>query len=265
MGTMSPAELLALYDSRLRPWVDPEPAAGVRYERFGGLVRVTGRVEGFVETGPDVGLDGEELDAVIALHRDHFAARGERMEWKTRAHDRPGDLTDRLRRAGFVPQEPETVLIGEAARMTEAGGSPDRVLVRRTMERRDFEGVAALESAVWGEDWGWIADDLERETLNDPERYRVFVAEAEGRIVSAAWLVIKEGTGFAGLWGGSTLEQWRRRGIYRALVAERAREAVQRGVEYLQVDASKDSRPVLERLGFVAVTTTTPYVWSPAA
>jgi hypothetical protein len=29
------------------------------------------------------------------------------------------------------------------------------------------------------------------------------------------------------------------------------------------VDASDDSRPILERLGFVAVTTTTPCVWSP--
>jgi hypothetical protein len=29
------------------------------------------------------------------------------------------------------------------------------------------------------------------------------------------------------------------------------------------VDASDESRPILERLGFVAVTTTTPFVWSP--
>jgi hypothetical protein len=28
------------------------------------------------------------------------------------------------------------------------------------------------------------------------------------------------------------------------------------------VDASEESRPILERLGFVAVTTTTPYVWT---
>jgi hypothetical protein len=34
-------------------------------------------------------------------------------------------------------------------------------------------------------------------------------------------------------------------------------------VKYLQVDASEDSRPILEGLGFVAVTTTTPYVWTP--
>ena len=53
-------------------------------------------------------------------------------------------------------------------------------------------------------------------------------------------------------------------GIYRALVAARARIALERGRRYLQVDASDDSRPILERLGFIPVGTTTPYVWTPA-
>ena len=48
-------------------------------------------------------------------------------------------------------------------------------------------------------------------------------------------------------------------------LAHRARLAAERGCRYLEVDASDDSRPILERLGFVAVTTTTPYVWSPPA
>jgi hypothetical protein len=34
-------------------------------------------------------------------------------------------------------------------------------------------------------------------------------------------------------------------------------------MRFLQVDASDNSRPILQRLGFVALTTTTPYVWSP--
>jgi hypothetical protein len=38
-----------------------------------------------------------------------------------------------------------------------------------------------------------------------------------------------------------------------------------RGVRYLEVDASDDSAPILRRLGFRAVTTTTPYVWMPPA
>ena len=35
------------------------------------------------------------------------------------------------------------------------------------------------------------------------------------------------------------------------------------GVHYLQVDASEASRPILERLGFTPITTTTPYIWTP--
>lgn len=91
----------------------------------------------------------------------------------------------------------------------------------------------------------------------------MLAAEAGDRIVSAAWLVSKPGTEFAGLWGGSTLADWRGRGIYRALVARRAALATTGGVRYLQVDASDDSLPILERLGFIAITTTTPYVWAP--
>jgi hypothetical protein len=44
-----------------------------------------------------------------------------------------------------------------------------------------------------------------------------------------------------------------------------AARAVARGTRYLTVDASDDSAPILGRLGFKAVTTTTPYVWTPAA
>jgi hypothetical protein len=42
---------------------------------------------------------------------------------------------------------------------------------------------------------------------------------------------------------GSTLGPWRRHGIYRALVAHRARLAVALDRRYLQVDASESSRP----------------------
>jgi hypothetical protein len=47
------------------------------------------------------------------------------------------------------------------------------------------------------------------------------------------------------------------------LVSYRARLADSRGHTLLQVDASDDSRPILQRLGFVPLTTTTPYVFRP--
>ena len=82
-------------------------------------------------------------------------------------------------------------------------------------------------------------------------------------MVSVAWLVRDPDSEFATLWGGATRPRWRGRGIYRALVARRARFAVRTGARYLQVDASDDSAPILQRLGFVAVATTTPYLWTP--
>jgi low temperature requirement protein LtrA len=70
-----------------------------------------------------------------------------------------------------------------------------------------------------------------------------------------------------GLYGGATLPEYRGRGLYRATVAKRAALARERGYRYLQVDALPTSRPILERTGFVQLTTTTPYLVSrdPAA
>ena len=91
------------------------------------------------------------------------------------------------------------------------------------------------------------------------------VVEAGSEVVCAGWVRFAHGTAFACLWGGATLAAWRGRGIYRATVAYRAALAAARGFSLVEVDASTDSRPILERLGFLAVTTTTPYLWSPAS
>jgi len=78
--------------------------------------------------------------------------------------------------------------------------------------------------------------------------------------ICGARLEFHPGTDFASLWGGGTVRAWRGRGVYRALVAHRARIAAAKGVRFLQVDATDDSRPILRRLGFVALSTTTPYL-----
>jgi hypothetical protein len=258
--------LLRAYDEQMRrPAHTQRP--GITIERDGPLLRVAGQFRGFV-TGPrDLGVNGAELDALIARQRDFFAARGEAVEWKTRGHDLPADLTARLRAAGFVPEDRETVLIGVAAVMAADPVLPAGVSLRQVTADTDMRAIAAMESEVWGQDWGWLADDLIARTASAPDDIAVFAVDDQtaGRLVSAAWLVFYPGTDFAGLWGGSTLAAWRGRGIYRALVAVRARHAVARGVRYLQVDASDDSAPILGRLGFRAVTTTTPYIWTPSA
>ncbi|WP_433390964.1 GNAT family N-acetyltransferase [Micromonospora sp. KLBMP9576] len=253
-----------IYDDQLRASVpDPLPV-GVTVERDGPLIRILGFDAGGFITYRDLGgLTGAALDELIARQVEFFRARGGSVEWKLHSHDEPADLPDRLRAAGFVAQDLETVVIGPVAPLAAAlpvvGAG---VRLREVTSRADLDRIAAMETAVWGTDRSHLAAGLEREIAADPHSVTVVLAEAGGEVVSAGWVRYVPGTGFATLWGGSTLAPWRRRGIYRALVTYRARLAAQRDRTLLEVDASDESRPILERLGLVPVTTTTPYVYT---
>jgi GNAT superfamily N-acetyltransferase len=247
---------------------DPLPE-GATVERDGPLVRFSGFAgRGFVLYRDLGGLEGAELDEVIARQVRVFATRGEAFEWKLHGHDRPEDLPQRLLAAGLVPEERETIVIAPVAAIASEPRLPDGVSLREVTSRADFERIAALEDVVWGakgDEGSALVDMLESERTADPNAITIVVAEAGATVVCAAWIRFEGDTEFATLWGGATLPEWRRRGIYRATVAYRANVAAERGYGYLEVDASDDSRPILERLGFDAVTTTTPYVWSPRA
>jgi GNAT superfamily N-acetyltransferase len=255
------AALLATYDDQLRPAEWTNLAPGTHAETDGPVVRIVGERRGFVAGPRDLGIGGAELDAVIARQRDFFAGRGEAVEWKTRSHDLPADIPTRLVAAGFVAEDRETVLIGVAEGLAAEPSIPAGVTIRAVTGDTDMRRIAELKSDVLDDDRSWLAAHLIARVGGG--RTVVMVAEAADEVVSAAWLDFEPGTEFAGLWGGATHPAWRGRGIYRALVARRAQLAMARGVRYLQVDASEDSRPILQRLGFVAVTTTTPYVWTP--
>jgi GNAT superfamily N-acetyltransferase len=260
------AKLLAAYDAQVRTHLpDPLPR-GVQAERDGPLVRVFGLADrGFVLYRDLDGLGGADLDELIARQVRVFARRGEPFEWKLHGHDRPEDLPQRLRAAGFVPEAEETVVIASVAEIAHPPEPPDGVVLREVTSRTELDRIEALGEAAFGTRHVGIAEMLEAELEADPDALAIVAAEAGDEVVCAGWVRFELGTEFATLWGGGTLPAWRRRGIYRAVVAYRANLAAERGFRYLQVDASSESRPILERLGFTAVTTTTPYVWSPRA
>jgi len=257
--------LLSVFDAQLRAHVHDRLPAAIRYERDGPVLRTTGfGNRGWIEYHDLGGLEGEDLDRLIARQVAFFAERGEPVEWKHYGHDLPADLPERLLAAGFVPEDTETVVIAHVETLALEPSLPDGIAIREVTERPDFRRIESMEEAVWNDDHSWL-DELADEQEADPESLRVFVAEAGDTVVSAGWIRFPSRTEFATLWGGATLEEWRRRGIYRALVAVRAKLAADRGRRYIEVDASDESRPILERLGFVPVTTTTPYIWSPPA
>ncbi|GIE33694.1 hypothetical protein Ait01nite_067390 [Actinoplanes italicus] len=254
--------LLAAYDAQMRLPTGAVPT-GLTHEYDGPVLRIVGGHVGRIRAPRDVGVTGAELDRLIARQRDYFRARGEGVEWKLRAHDLPADLPERLVAAGFVPQEPSTVLLGIAAEAAAEPVLPDGVVLRRITGTGDLRRFAGLQTEVFGVDCSWVADDLAARVSADPDQTVVLVAEAGDRIVCGALVDHCPGTDFAALLGGATLPDWRGRGLYRALIAARAREAVARGFRLLHVDASPASAPILRRCGFHAIATSTHYEWTP--
>ena len=145
------AELLAAYDTQLRTHVPERLPPGVSVERDGPLLRFYGLADRSWVLYRDLGgLEGADLDELIARQIRVFAERRERFEWKLHGHDRPADLPQRLLAHGFVSEEQETVLIAPAAAIAGQAQLPAGVAVREVTERRDLDRIARLEQAAWG-------------------------------------------------------------------------------------------------------------------
>lgn len=258
-------ELLAVFDREMREHARPD-GPGVRVERTGDVVRQVGTDHdwnGVVWSSPE--LDAVRADAAIAAQVAHYAGLGYgEFEWKLYAHDRPADLGARLVAAGFVPEEPETLLVAPVAGQPLAVRLPKGVRLRTVRDEADVDLMARAHERAFGSDWSRLRHQMLSRLREDPDHFVGVLAMAGDEPVSSARMELYPGTGFAGLWGGGTVEAWRGRGIYRALIAHRAGIAAGRGYRYLQVDATEDSRPILQRLGFTALSTTTPYVYRPA-
>ncbi len=256
------AGLLAAYDSQLR--TDAETPGALSVTRRGPLRLVTfasGR--GFVTYQDLGGAEADEIRRMVPSALAHFQADPEisRVEWKTRGHDRAPGLHEALISHGFTPDEPESIMVGDAQALAVDVPLPDGVTLRRVTEEADIRAMLAMQDEVFGSSHGdEMLDGLLRR-LARGDVIELWVAEADGMIVSAGRIEPVEGTDFAGIWGGATRPEWRGRGIYRALTAERARSALRLGKKYINSDSTEFSRPILERSGLVKVSTTTPYNW----
>lgn len=250
------SDYLRAYDEQLR--TDAELQSAVSVIRLGPLWLGTYRSgRGFVTYRDLDGAAAETIAEAVA----HYRGQPEitLVEWKTRGHDDAPWLDEALRAHGFEPGEPESIMIGEARLLAVDVELPAGVTLRRIDAETDVRAMCAMQDVAFGSK---LQDSMAAELLARLARAdgtELWVAEAGGEIVSAGRLEPVAGTEFASIWGGSTLPEWRGRGIYRALTAERARSALRLGKRLMHSDSTEFSRPILERAGFVRVSTTTPY------
>ncbi len=197
-----------------------------------------------------VRLGAEEVSGAVAeiraILRDHGRAGA---EWELGESCTPSDLVSRLAALGIVPDENEPVAIGMVLEAGTGLSPPpgvsarpvatiDELVIARRIQSEAFGGSADVVELAQAET-DFAAEGVIGST---------FLAFVEDMPVAAAYASYTP-IGIL-LFGGATLPSARGRGVYRALVAARASEAVDRGTPVLVTHAGQMSRPILERLGF---------------
>lgn len=234
-----------------------------------GVLSADGRV--VRETSPDgsecrivyTDCPPADLDSLISAEQARARSAGYDLEWKTYGHDKPVELPDRLRAAGFDVEDTERLLtlpltdgcvaaFGESTheirRVHDAAGLADYAAVSRQIGRRNVEEESAQLAAA---------------LRDEPGQLSVYIAYVGGTPAACGRLYLRTGSPFAELAGGRTMTTHRRLGLFTALVAARLHEARDRGRTHVLVDALPTSEPILTKRGFQFVTTTTPYVYDP--
>ena len=251
--------VLAAFDEQIRRHPAAE-APGDLVERDGAVVRLVGG-DGGQSAVTWSGLAEATADAAIATSIDRFVGLGVcDWEWKHYSYDRPADLPRRLLAAGFTAEPAEALMVAAIEDLARDVPPPAGVQLHAVTEPRGVDALVRVHDEVFGEDHAALGRELLGRLARRPPTMAAVVAVAGDTPICAGRVEFHSGTEFASLWGGGTVRAWRGRGIFRSLVAYRAALAAARGFRYLQVDASPQSRPILKRLGFVELATTTPFI-----
>ena len=260
---MNTDTLVAMFDAQLRG--APEMHDAPQVAEIGPVLAAVfpHRRRCFV-TYPSFSMSGPGLDRLLDDVVAYAEAddRVDQIKWKLRGHDPLPDLLDRLQRCGFTVGETETVLAGHADDLTAVDpGLPDGYSAEHAVTEQALRDSESLAGRVFGDPPQQIReqeDELVQRWRDAPDSFEMWtVRDEKGDVVCSGRVDVVDATDFAGLWGGACDPAHRGRGLYRDLVAQRARLAQARGKHLIQVDCSEDSRPILERAGLTPITTVT--------
>ncbi|MDB5174650.1 MAG: acetyltransferase [Phycisphaerales bacterium] len=208
-------------------------------------------------------LAPETADAAVAAQIAHYRALNVEVEWKAYAHDTPPDLLDRLSRQGFEIGPLEAVLVLDLQSPPAWMNERPAVSVLRIARPEEIILFRTAAEIIFGKNYEFTSNELAEALRVGSTQHLAYVAMDGDTPVSIGRLYTHPDSAFGGLYGGGTLPTHRGRGLYRAMVAARAQDAVRLGARYLVVDALPTSRPILQRLGFLRLTDTWPCVWRP--
>ncbi|MFT4233946.1 MAG: hypothetical protein QM607_02935 [Microbacterium sp.] len=225
----------------------------VRYPaRFGGGVKCSK-----VDTDCSA---AEVVDLAIA----HARGWGEHsLRFSVSDIDRPS-VEDELRRRGAEHTDTTAIMALALPALTTPVAAacpepvegpvevPDDVHAVRVSTVEQMRGVDAVNVTVWGQQ-PLDEDGLAREVAEgDGMRVLAFVTSVTGPVeIPAATGGCTIVDGFLRLWGAASMPEFRGRGAYRAVLAERLRWGAERGAHTAIVTGRiSTSAPILARAGF---------------
>lgn len=189
----------------------------------------------------------EVLDEVTA----HAREAGRRtLRWWVDSRSRPADTDAQLRELGLrLVERLEVLALPVAAEIA----SPAGVEVVAVTDRRGIELASEVQAEVFEMSPMTEAqiDDLTRSvSLPEADRLiRCYLGYVGGALAGSAGSTV-DGDALR-FWDGSVRPAYRGRGLYRAMVAQRLRDARSTTADFALVKAVDDtSAPILKRLGF---------------
>jgi acetyltransferase (GNAT) family protein len=258
--------------AHLRELFSEQVRQGTASDGAGSVIAATSRTVRWAADG-DAGwseiawsdLDETIADAEIAQQIQFFSARGQSFAWRVYDSDQPSDLASHLERAGFVREYASELMVARVTDITQDAVLPTGVTLTIDNDERGIDRLIEVHEKVFGSDHSQLRRSLRMQLTNAPRARELVVAMANGEPISSSRIEFLPDRQFASLWGGSTLPEWRGKGLFRAMVAYRAGAAARRGYPYVYVTASSASRPILERMSFSSLGSVFTYIWQPSA
>jgi hypothetical protein len=199
----------------------------------------------------------QRIAEIVARETKDVVGKAKVLIWKVYAHDAPCEpLRAHLIAHGFEENDPSKLMVAPVTTILENAQRHSSTLTIR--ELKTPQSLGAYQT-IWDHVWpdqpnARYVDDY-RDILQRGDPNVVFFAAftSNNEPVSSGYMFHQIGARFALLCGGTTKAEWRGQRAYTSLVAERAQHAMNRGADHLSVEASAESLPILEKLGFVRI------------
>ncbi len=202
-------------------------------------------------------FDESLTESIVKEQLAYFNKLNLCFEWKTYSTDKPTNIGDVLLAYGFEKEASESFMVLDLSKTV--GESFDESQITEVSDSVGIRDAIRVQEQVWGGDFDWQYNYLLSLKEHSPDSVSIYVVYVNDQPVTSAWLTFNESSPFAGIWGGSTIEEFRGNGYYSLLLNKRIAEAKSKGVKYLIIDASDMSKPIVSKRGFEIVATTTGY------